>query len=104
MALQLDLADPTGNTVTNAYCVVDLLTVNKRQQVASLVIECWRSQAARQAGKQPFMQFTYSVLPNQFATFFAAHLGSTGTNNPSPYTDAYAFVKSRPEFAGAADV
>ena len=106
MAIQIDtLIDPTtGTPVTGAYCAVDQLNLNKRDQTGQLVVQVWRGSAQRAANRTALTQYSYAISPADFATYFAPLIAVAGNSAPSIYTGAYAFLKARPEWTGAVDV
>ena len=93
MSLILKLAetytDKHGVEFDDAYAVVDICHGDKKSKRQFFIVDIYKDDTARDAGKEPVESFQYIVEDSDFDTFFAV---SVLSNNSNIYKQAYLYL------------
>lgn len=102
MALQVTLTDsPVGLAIPAGYARIVQVLADFVQGKVQVAVDVYATAAARQAGKRPVSGGQYLA---DVTTDPAAKPGINPDASEGIRTNAYAYLKTLPDFAGATDV
>lgn len=99
MALQKTIQHPTG--ATSSYWRVVNTNLDYISDIAYVVIVGYIDEQTRLDNRSPLDQRNYSVIGDNFTTYFSITELDKNTN---PVEQAYIYIKTLSEFQGAIDV